>query len=95
VLAVTHVRNLLAAATIIEGGDKNKVPVKGGPSTGTISVVEKIEGRWRISREDGGEIVQQTRFSSEDAAATAQIPRPSAEFAPRSQRTMSNFPCVL
>lgn len=81
VLAITHVRNLLAAATIIEGGDKKKVPVKGGPSTGTISVVEKVEGRWRISREDGGKIVQQARFSSEDAAAIAQIPQPAAEFA--------------
>jgi broad specificity phosphatase PhoE len=68
VLAVTHVRNLLAAATIIEGGDRTKVPVKGGPSTGTISIVEKIEGRWRILREDGQEIVQQTKFPSEDAA---------------------------
>jgi hypothetical protein len=45
------------------------VPVKGGPRTGTISIVEKIEGRWRILREDGQEIVQQTKFPSEDAAA--------------------------
>jgi|ERR1017187_5180 broad specificity phosphatase PhoE len=81
VLAVTHVRNLLAAATIIEGGDKNKVPVKGGPSTGTISVVEKIEGRWKISREDGGEIVQPASFSYQDAAAIVQIAQPSVEVA--------------
>jgi broad specificity phosphatase PhoE len=74
VLAVTHVRNLLAATTIIEGGDRTKVPVKGGPSTGTISVVEKIEGRWRILREDGREIVEQTKFSSEDAAIVQTAP---------------------
>jgi broad specificity phosphatase PhoE len=74
VLAVTHVRNLLAATVIIEGGDKNKVPVKGGPSTGTISIVEKIAGRWTILRDDGREIVQQTKFSSEDAAAAVQMP---------------------
>jgi phosphoserine phosphatase len=79
VLAVTHVRNLLAATVIIEGGDKNKVPVRGGPSTGTISVVEKIDGRWRIHREDGREIVQQTKFSSEDAAAITQLEDQSAQ----------------
>jgi broad specificity phosphatase PhoE len=81
VLAVTHVRNLLAAATIIEGGDKSKVPVKGGPSTGTVSIVEKVEGRWRILREDGRDIVEQTKFSSEDAAAIAQMPGRSLELA--------------
>lgn len=65
VLAVTHVRNLLAATVIIEGGDGAKVPVKGGPSTGAVSIVEKIEGKWRIRRDDGREIVQPTKFSPE------------------------------
>lgn len=60
VLAVTHVRNLLAATTIIEGGDKDKIPVRGGPSTGTISIVEPIAGRWKIRRDDGTEVVQET-----------------------------------
>ena len=59
VLAVTHVRNLLAATTIIEGGDIDKVPVRGGPSTGTVSIVEKIGGSWRIRRDDGNNIVQE------------------------------------
>jgi len=59
VVAVTHVRNLLAATTIIEGGDSRKVPVKGGPSTGTVTVVEKIDNRWRIRREDGSVVVQE------------------------------------
>jgi putative intracellular protease/amidase len=81
VLAVTHVRNLLAATVSIEGGDKNNVPVKGEPSTGAVSVVEKIQDRWRILREDGGEIVQQTNVSSQDAAAIAQTPGPSPELA--------------
>lgn len=58
VLAVTHVRNLLAASTIIEGGDKDKVPVSGGPSTGTISIVEKIRGSWKIRRDDGNNVVE-------------------------------------
>src|ERR1700690_1453737 len=74
VLAVTHVRNLLAATIIIEGGDKNKVPVKGGPSTGTINIVEKIDGRWRILQEDGRPVVEPARFSSESAAAALQMP---------------------
>jgi broad specificity phosphatase PhoE len=78
VLAVTHVRNLLAATIIIEGGDINKVPVKGGPSTGTISIVEKIEGRWNIRRDDGREVVQPAKFFSDDVAA-APMPGPSVE----------------
>jgi probable phosphoglycerate mutase len=59
VVAVTHVRNLLAATTIIEGGDSRKVPVKGGPSTGAITVVEKIGSQWKIRRDDGGAVVQE------------------------------------
>jgi len=58
IVAVTHVRNLLAAAVIIEGGDRTTVPVKGGPSTGTISVVEKVHNKWRILREDGHPVVE-------------------------------------
>ena len=81
VLAVTHVRNLLAATIIIEGGDLNKVPVKGGPSTGTITIVEKIDGRWKILREDGREVVEQNKFSLANAAATAKIPGRSSELA--------------
>ena len=48
VAVVTHVRNLLASATIILGGDKNKVPVRGGPQTGAVVVVEKIGGAWKM-----------------------------------------------
>jgi broad specificity phosphatase PhoE len=59
VVAVTHVRNLLAATTIIEGGDSRKVPVKGGPSTGTMTIVEKLGNQWKIRRDDGGAVVQE------------------------------------
>lgn len=52
VLAVTHVRNLLAAKTVIEQGDPAKVPVKGGPSTGTLTIVEKRDGIWRMQAVD-------------------------------------------
>jgi broad specificity phosphatase PhoE len=52
IVAVTHVRNVLAAQTIIEQGDPARVPVKGGPRTGTLIVVEKLNGTWRM-RTDG------------------------------------------
>ena len=48
VVAVTHVRNLLAAKTVIEHGDASQVPVRGGPPTGTVILVEKIDGVWRM-----------------------------------------------
>jgi broad specificity phosphatase PhoE len=48
IAVVTHVRNLLASATIVLGGDKNKVPVKGGPQTGAVVVAEKVRGSWRM-----------------------------------------------
>ena len=48
VAVITHVRNLLASSTIILGGDKNKVPVKGGPVTGAVVVVEKSGGVWNM-----------------------------------------------
>jgi 2,3-bisphosphoglycerate-dependent phosphoglycerate mutase len=49
IAVVTHVRNLLASASIILGGDKDKVPVKGGPHTGAVLVVEKAEDGWKMS----------------------------------------------
>jgi broad specificity phosphatase PhoE len=52
VLVVTHVRNLLAAKTVIEQGDANRVPVKGGPPTGTLIIVEKRDGIWRMRSAD-------------------------------------------
>jgi broad specificity phosphatase PhoE len=48
IAVVTHVRNLLATANIVLGGDKDKVPVKGGPQTGAVVVVEKIRGAWKM-----------------------------------------------
>jgi broad specificity phosphatase PhoE len=50
VAVVTHVRNLLATSSVITGSDKAKVPVKGGPHTGAVMVIEKEQGRWRIRR---------------------------------------------
>lgn len=48
IAVVTHVRNLLAAASIIHGGDRDKVPVKGGPQTGALLVAEKSFGSWTL-----------------------------------------------
>jgi broad specificity phosphatase PhoE len=48
IAAVAHVRNFLTAPTIILGGDKSKVPVKGGPKTGSVYVIEKVGHNWRI-----------------------------------------------
>jgi broad specificity phosphatase PhoE len=48
VVVVTHVRNLLAARSIIEHGDRDRVPVQGGPPTGTLTVVEKVNGAWKM-----------------------------------------------
>jgi broad specificity phosphatase PhoE len=61
IAAVTHVRNFLAAPSVIEGSDKNKVPVTGGPKTGSIYLVEKIEGKWRL-RTDQFEAATNTPF---------------------------------
>lgn len=53
IVAVTHVRNLLATKTIIEHGDRDRVPVRGGPTTGALTIVEKVEGVWRMRTDDG------------------------------------------
>lgn len=52
IAAVTHVRNFLTAPTVIEGGDPTKVPVKGGPATGSFYVLERQDGQWRITAPD-------------------------------------------
>jgi broad specificity phosphatase PhoE len=52
VVAVTHVRNVLATQTIIEHGDRDRVPVKGGPPTGTLIIVEKVDGVWQMRSDD-------------------------------------------
>lgn len=63
IVAITHVRNLLATKTILERGDRNRVPVRGGPPTGTLTVVAKEDGVWRIC----------------DAPATVSAPTPAPQ----------------
>jgi probable phosphoglycerate mutase len=49
IVAVTHVRNLLACPTIILGGDWTQIPVSGGPPLGSVIVVDQKEGGWVLS----------------------------------------------
>jgi 2,3-bisphosphoglycerate-dependent phosphoglycerate mutase len=51
IVAVTHVRNLLAAPTILQDGDKTKIPVKGGAKTGALVWVRKSGGKWHAGSE--------------------------------------------
>jgi 2,3-bisphosphoglycerate-dependent phosphoglycerate mutase len=52
IVAVTHVRNLLAAPTILQGGDKTKIPVRGGAKTGALLWVQKSGGKWHAGSEE-------------------------------------------
>jgi broad specificity phosphatase PhoE len=48
VVAVTHVRNILAAPTLLHDGDKGQIPVTGGPGTGSLVWVEKNGTGWNL-----------------------------------------------
>ncbi len=53
IVAVTHVRNVLASHCVIEHGNPERVPVRGGPPTGTLVLVENQNGIWKM-RVDAG-----------------------------------------
>ena len=57
IVAVTHVRNVLATPTILVNGDKGKIPVRGGAKTGAMVWVEKSRGRWAVRKDDGYPLV--------------------------------------
>ncbi|HWD18523.1 MAG TPA: histidine phosphatase family protein [Verrucomicrobiae bacterium] len=52
IAAVTHVRNFLAAPTVIHGGDRNKIAVRGGPKTGSAFIIERIDGKWSLTADE-------------------------------------------
>jgi broad specificity phosphatase PhoE len=52
IVAVTHVRNLLASQTVVERGDPDRVPVRGGPPTGALIFVENQNGVWQMRADD-------------------------------------------
>jgi probable phosphoglycerate mutase len=58
VVAVTHVRNLLAAPTLLHGGDRAQIPVRGGPKTGSLVWVEKNGKGWNLRVDEAPELVQ-------------------------------------
>jgi len=55
IVAVTHVRNLLAAPTLLGGGDKARIPVTGGPNTGSLVWVENNGKGWNLRVDDAPE----------------------------------------
>jgi probable phosphoglycerate mutase len=48
IIAVTHVRNLLAARALLNDGDRGRIPVTGGPKTGSLVWVEKNGTGWDL-----------------------------------------------
>jgi broad specificity phosphatase PhoE len=48
IVAVTHVRNLLATPTLLHGGDRSRIPVRGGPKTGSLVWIERKGTGWNI-----------------------------------------------
>jgi hypothetical protein len=63
------VRNLLAAPTLLRGGDKSHIPVTGGPKTGSLVWVEKNGKRWNLRVDEAPEVVQ----AAESSAASAEL----------------------
>ena len=58
IVAVTHVRNLLATPTLLHGGDKGQIPVRGGPKTGSLVWVEKNGKGWSLRVDEAKEPVR-------------------------------------
>jgi broad specificity phosphatase PhoE len=65
IVAVTHHRNLLAAPTILQGGDKTKIPVRGGPGTGSLLWVEQRDNQWNLRVDEGSTPTGPARIPSE------------------------------
>ena len=56
IVAVTHVRNLLAAPTLLRGGNRSHIPVCGGPKTGALVWVEKNGKGWNLRVDETPEL---------------------------------------
>ncbi len=48
IVAVTHVRNLLATPALLQNDDRAQIPVRGGPETGSLVWVEKGSHGWHL-----------------------------------------------
>jgi len=81
IVAVTHHRNLLAAPTILEGGDKTKIPVRGGARTGDLLWVERKEDKW-ITRIDSPSspagMLKEVAYNSLVQPLASPLPKPSS-----------------
>ena len=53
IVVITHVRNFLATPVILAGAKMEEVPVRGGPATGSILLLEKNGRGWKIKRQNG------------------------------------------
>jgi broad specificity phosphatase PhoE len=69
IVAVTHVRNLLAAPTLLHGGDRSHIPVRGGPKTGSLVWVEKHGKGWNLRVDEAPEPGRSLRESSVESQA--------------------------
>jgi broad specificity phosphatase PhoE len=61
IVGVTHVRNLLAAPVLLQGGDRAHIPVSGGPKTGSLVWVEKKGMVWDLRVDEAPERVRAVR----------------------------------
>jgi probable phosphoglycerate mutase len=68
IVAVTHVRNLLAAPALLYGGDRSQIPVSGGPKTGSLVWVEKNGRRWRVRVDEAPELAPSAPSGSKPLA---------------------------
>lgn len=48
IIAVTHMRNFLATPVVLARGDASSMPVKGGPGTGAMIILDNRGGEWGI-----------------------------------------------
>ena len=51
-------RNLLAAPTLLRGGNRSHIPVCGGPKTGSLVWVEKNGKGWNFRVDEAPELVE-------------------------------------
>jgi broad specificity phosphatase PhoE len=75
IVAVTHVRNLLAAPALLHGGDRSHIPVRGGPKTGSLVWVEKNGKGWNLRVDEAPELGQVGRNSPVPFRYPIQTPR--------------------
>jgi broad specificity phosphatase PhoE len=71
IVAVTHVRNVLATPTILKDGDKTQIPVKGGAKPGSVIWVEQTDGRWVARAHEGASPACSHSWPTDDRGAVA------------------------